>query len=159
MLLLGFSGGFRRSEIVNLKESDLEFVEEGLKITLRKSKSDQYGEGMIKAIPHFNNKKYCAIIALQDWLSARTNNSDLIFPYSDKTVSLILKKYLNMIGLDSRLYSGHSLRSGFATSTASHGADERSIMAMTGHKSTEMVRRYIKESNLFKNNALDKLND
>ena len=159
LILIGFSGGFRRSEIVNLKESDLEFVEQGLKISLRRSKSDQYGEGMIKAIPYFNNKKYCAIVALQDWLSARKNNNDLIFPYSDKTVSLILKKYLNEIGLDSRLYSGHSLRSGFATSTASQGADERSIMAMTGHKSTEMVRRYIKESNLFKNNALDKLND
>ena len=159
IILIGFSGGFRRSEIVNLKKNDLEFVEEGLKISLRRSKGDQYGEGMIKAIPYFNNKKYCAIIALQDWLSARTNNNDLIFPYSDKTVSLILKKYLNIIGLDSRLYSGHSLRSGFATSTASHGADERSIMAMTGHKSTEMVRRYIKESNLFRNNALDKLND
>jgi len=159
IILIGFSGGFRRSEIVNLKESDLEFVEEGLKISLRRSKGDQYGEGMIKAIPYFNNKKYCAIIALKDWLSARTNNNEHIFPYSDKTVSLILKKYLNIIGLDSRLYSGHSLRSGFATSTASHGADERSIMAMTGHKSTEMVRRYIKESNLFKNNALDKLNN
>ena len=159
IILIGFCGGFRRSEIVNLKESDLEFVEEGLKISLRRSKADQHGEGMIKAIPYFNNKKYCAIIALKDWLGARINNNELIFPYSDKTVSLILKKYLNLIGLDSRLYSGHSLRSGFATSTASHGADERSIMAMTGHKSTEMVRRYIKESNLFKNNALNKLND
>ena len=159
ILLIAFSGGFRRSEVVNLKDSDLEFVAEGLKISLRRSKSDQYGEGMIKAIPYFNNKKYCAVIALQDWLSARTISNELIFPYSDKTVSLILKKYLNLIGLDSHLYSGHSLRSGFATSTAAHGADERSIMAMTGHKSTEMVRRYIKESNLFKNNALDKLNN
>jgi site-specific recombinase XerD len=159
ILLIAFSGGFRRSEVVNLKDSDLEFVAEGLKISLRRSKSDQYGEGMIKAIPYFNNKKYCAVIALQDWLSTRTINNELIFPYSDKTVSLILKKYLNLIGLDSHLYSGHSLRSGFATSTAAHGADERSIMAMTGHKSTEMVRRYIKESNLFRNNALDKLND
>ena len=159
IILIGFSGGFRRSEVVNLRDSDLEFVTEGLKISLRRSKSDQHGEGMIKAIPYFNNKKYCAVIALQDWLSARTINNELIFPYSDKTVSLILKKYLNLIGLDSHLYSGHSLRSGFATSTAAHGADERSIMAMTGHKSTEMVRRYIKESNLFRNNALDKLND
>ena len=159
ILLIAFSGGFRRSEVVNLKDSDLEFVAEGLKISLRRSKSDQYGQGMIKAIPYFNNKKYCAVIALQDWLSARTINNEIIFPYSDKTVSLILKKYLNLIGLDSHLYSGHSLRSGFATSTAAHGADERSIMAMTGHKSTEMVRRYIKESNLFRNNALDKLND
>ena len=159
IILIGFSGGFRRSEIVSLKEIDLEFVAKGLKVSLRKSKSDQYGEGMLKAIPSFNNKKYCPVIALQDWLSARTKNNDLIFPYSDKTVSLILKKYLNLIGLDSDLYSGHSLRSGFATSTAAHGADERSIMAMTGHKSTEMVRRYIKESNLFNNNALDKLNN
>jgi len=159
IILIGFSGGFRRSELVNLRDSDLEFVAEGLKISLRRSKNDQHGEGMIKAIPYFNNKKYCSIIALKDWLSSRTVNNELIFPYSDKMISLILKKYLNLIGLDSRQYSGHSLRSGFATSTAAHGADERSIMAMTGHKSTEMVRRYIKESNLFKNNALDKLND
>ena len=158
IILIGFSGGFRRSEVVNLRDSDLEFVAEGVKVSLRKSKSDQYGEGMIKAIPYFNNKKYCAVIALQDWLSARKVNNELIFPYSDKTVSLILKKYLNLIGLDSHLYSGHSLRSGFASSTAAHGADERSIMAMTGHKSTEMVRRYIKEANLFKNNALNKIN-
>ena len=157
ILLIAFSGGFRRSEVVNLKDSDLEFVAEGLKISLRRSKSDQYGEGMIKAIPYFNNKKYCAIIALQDWISARTINNELIFPYSDKTVSLILKKYLNLIGLDSHLYSGHSLRSGFATSTAGSGAEERNIMAMTGHKSTEMVRRYIKDANLFKNNALNKI--
>ena len=158
IILIGFSGGFRRSEVVNLRNSDLEFVAEGVKISLRKSKNDQYGEGMIKAIPYFNNKKYCAVIALQDWLSVRKVNNELIFPYSDKTVSLILKKYLNLIGLDSHLYSGHSLRSGFATSTAAHGADERSIMAMTGHKSSEMVRRYIKEANLFKNNALNKIN-
>ena len=74
-------------------------------------------------------------------------------------VSLIIKKYLNLLGMDSSLYSGHSLRSGFATSTASYGADERSIMSMTGHKSVEMVRRYIKDANLFKNNALNKLNN
>jgi len=159
IILIGFSGGFRRSEIVNLKKNDLEFVGEGLKISVRRSKSDQHGEGMVKAIPYFNNKKYCPVVALQDWMSANTENKDYLFPYSDKTVSLILKKYLKLIGLDSNLYSGHSLRSGFATSTAAHGADERSIMAMTGHKSTEMVRRYIRESNLFKNNALDKLNN
>ena len=67
------------------------------------------------------------------------------------------KKYASKAGLDSRKYSGHSLRSGFATSTAESGAEERNIMAMTGHKSTEMVRRYIKEANLFKNNALNKI--
>ena len=157
IILIGFSGGFRRSEIVNLEKKDLEFVGEGLKIRVTKSKNDQYGEGMIKAIPYFNNRKYCPVIAIQDWLQATKIVKDKIFPYSDKTVSLIVKKYLNLIGLDSSLYSGHSLRSGFATSVASYGADERSIMTMTGHKSTEMVRRYIKEANLFKNNALNKI--
>jgi len=159
ILLIGFDGGFRRSELVSLEKSDLEFVPEGLKINLRKSKSDQYGEGLVKGIPYFKNKKYCPVLAVQDWLSATDDKQSktLLFPYSDKTIALIVKKYLGLIGLDSKEYSAHSLRSGFATSTAASGADERSIMAMTGHKSTEMVRRYIKEANLFKNNALNKL--
>jgi site-specific recombinase XerD len=76
---------------------------------------------------------------------------------TDQSVALIIKKYLELAGIDSKNYSGHSLRSGFATSAAESGAEERSIMAMTGHKSTEMVRRYIKEANLFKNNALNKI--
>ena len=75
----------------------------------------------------------------------------------DQSVALIIKDYLSKAGIDSNNYSGHSLRSGFATSAAEAGAEERSIMAMTGHKSTEMVRRYIKEANLFKNNALNKI--
>ena len=76
---------------------------------------------------------------------------------TDQSVALIIKEYLTKAGLDNKNYSGHSLRSGFATSAAEAGAEERSIMAMTGHKSTEMVRRYIKEANLFKNNALNKI--
>ena len=80
-----------------------------------------------------------------------------VFPLSDKSVALIIKKYVNLAGLDEKKYAGHSLRSGFATSTAESGAEERNIMAMTGHKTTQMVRRYIKEANLFKNNALNKI--
>jgi site-specific recombinase XerD len=76
---------------------------------------------------------------------------------TDQTVALLVKEYLELAGIDSKNYSGHSLRSGFATSAAESGAEERSIMAMTGHKSTEMVRRYIKEANIFKNNALNKI--
>ena len=76
---------------------------------------------------------------------------------TDQTVALLIKKYINLAGIDSRNYSGHSLRSGFATSAADSGVEERNIMAMTGHKSAEMVRRYIKDANLFKNNALNKL--
>jgi len=158
ILLLGFAGGFRRSELVNLHKTDLEFVSEGLKITVRKSKNDQFGEGQVKGIPYFKNSKYCPVIAVQEWLSQTNELHDKrLFPYSDKTVALIVKKYINLIGLDNKQYSAHSLRSGFATSTAESGADERSIMNMTGHKSTEMVRRYIKESSLFKNNALNKI--
>ena len=76
---------------------------------------------------------------------------------TDQTVALLIKKYLNLAGIDSKNFSGHSLRSGFATSAAESGVEERTIMAMTGHKSSEMVRRYIKEANLFKNNALNKI--
>ena len=76
---------------------------------------------------------------------------------SDRNVALNYKKICLAAGLDENKYSGHSLRSGFATSTAELGAEERSIMAMTGHKTTQMVRRYIKEANLFKNNALNKI--
>ena len=76
---------------------------------------------------------------------------------TDQTVAILIKEYLNLAGINSKNYSGHSLRSGFATSAAESGVEERNIMAMTGHKSTEMVRRYIKEANLFKNNALNKI--
>jgi len=169
IVLIGFSGGFRRNEIVSLNYDDIEFVSEGLKITLRKSKTDQYGEGSLKGLPYFDNSVYCPVISLQNWLKISEINSGPLFRrfsksakltekrLTDQTVALIIKKYLNLAGLDSKNYSGHSLRSGFATSAAESGAEERSIMAMTGHKSTEMVRRYIKEANIFKNNALNKI--
>ena len=69
----------------------------------------------------------------------------------------LIKNYLNLAGIENSNYSGHSLRSGFATAAAESGADERSIMAMTGHKTTQMVRRYIRDANMFKNNALNKI--
>ena len=84
-------------------------------------------------------------------------NGGRIFEISDKSVALIIKKYAEKAGLDSSKYAGHSLRSGFATTAAEFGAEERNIMAMTGHKTTQMVRRYIQEANLFKNNALNKI--
>ncbi|MDC0438855.1 site-specific integrase [Candidatus Pelagibacter sp.] len=157
LVLIGFSGGFRRSELVDIEYEDLEFVPEGVKIFVKRSKTDQSGEGMTKAIPYFDNEKFCPVIALKNWIEIFDLKKSRIFNISDKSVALIIKKYANYAGLDSRRYAGHSLRSGFATSTAESGAEERNIMAMTGHKSTEMVRRYIKEANLFKNNALKKL--
>ena len=169
IILIGFSGGFRRNEIVSLDYEDLDFVNEGLKITIRRSKTDQFGVGSIKGLPYFDNTKYCPVLTLKHWVEISKIKSGPLFRrfskgsnlsekrLTDQSVALLIKEYLDLAGIDSKNYSGHSLRSGFATTTAESGADERSIMAMTGHKSTEMVRRYIKEANLFKNNALNKI--
>ena len=169
IILIGFSGGFRRNEIVSLDYDDLEFVTEGVKINLRRSKTDQFGQGSLKALPYFDSEQYCPVVSLKKWIKISKINSGPLFRrfkkgsnlsqnrLTDQTVALLIKEYLNLAGIDSKNYSGHSLRSGFATSAAESGAEERNIMAMTGHKSTEMVRRYIKEANLFKNNALNKI--
>ena len=158
LILIGFSGGFRRSELVNIDFEDLEFTKEGVKIFIKRSKNDQSGEGMIKAIPYFKEKDFCPVIFLKNWIEISNINKGFIFDISDKMVAILIKKYLSAAGFDSKKYSGHSLRSGFATVAADYGADEKSIMTMTGHKTTQMVRRYIKESNLFKNNPLNKIN-
>jgi len=157
LILIGFSGGFRRSELVSIQYEDIDFVNEGVKILVRRSKTDQSGFGMTKAIPYFENKIYCPVTSLKEWINHAKIKNGKIFNISDKTVALTIKKYALLVGLDKTKYAGHSLRSGFATSTAEIGADERSIMAMTGHKTTQMVRRYIQEANLFKNNALNKI--
>ena len=157
LILIGFAGGFRRSELVAITYEDVEFVREGVKIFVKRSKTDQSGEGMTKAIPSFNNVLYCPVTNLQNWTTNNPVKKGKVFPISDKSVALIIKKYAYLAGLDGSKYAGHSLRSGFATSTAESGAEERNIMAMTGHKTTQMVRRYIQEANLFKNNALNKI--
>ena len=157
LILVGFAGGFRRSELVAILIEDIDFVPEGVKIFIKRSKTDQSGEGMTKGIPYFSNSDYCPVISLKNWLEKSGIKSGKIFDMSDKSVALTIKKYTAIAGLDSNKYSGHSLRSGFATSVADLGAEERSIMAMTGHKTSQMVRRYIQEANLFKNNALNKI--
>ena len=159
LILIGFSGGFRRSELVNIHYDDIEFVNEGVKILVKRSKTDQSGEGSIKAIPYFDNQEFCPVVALKNYVNKKFSNTNegKIFNISDKSVALIIKRYAERAGLDSSKYSGHSLRSGFATTAAEFGAEERNIMAMTGHKTTQMVRRYIQEANLFKNNALNKI--
>ena len=169
IVLIGFGGGFRRSEIISIDYENLEFVTEGLKITLKKSKTDQFGEGMIKGLPYLENELYCPVNNLKKWLHISNIKSGPIFRrfikgskistnrLTDQSIALLIKKYLKLADIENANYSGHSLRSGFATVAAESGADERSIMAMTGHKTTQMVRRYIKEANIFKNNALNKL--
>ena len=169
IILIGFAGGFRRTELVSIDYEDLEFVPEGLKITIKRSKTDQFGEGMVKGLPYFSNEIYCPVINLKRWLEISKIKSGPIFRrfakgssltdkrLTDQSVVLLIKAYLNLAGIENKNFAGHSLRSGFATVAAESGADERSIMAMTGHKSTQMVRRYIREVNIFKNNALNKI--
>ena len=169
IVLIGFGGGFRRSELISIDYEDLEFVPEGLKIIIKRSKTDQFGEGMLKGLPYFDNLDYCPVTNLKKWLEISKIKTGPIFRrfakgcsltnnrLTDQTVVLLIKNYLNLAGIDNSNFSGHSLRSGFATVAAESGADERSIMAMTGHKTTQMVRRYIREANIFKNNALNKI--
>ena len=117
----------------------------------------------------FNSEIYCPVKNLKKWLEISNIKSGPIFRrfskgsilankrLTDQSVVLLIKKYLNVAGIENKNFSGHSLRSGFATVAAEAGADERSIMEMTGHKTTQMVRRYIREANIFKNNALNKI--
>ena len=169
LILIGFGGGFRRSELISIDHEDLDFVEEGVKITLRKSKTDQFGEGLVKGLPYFSNDKYCPVTSLKNWINLSKIKTGPLFRrfakgsiltnhrLTDQSVVLIIKSCLKLAGIENENFSGHSLRSGFATVAAESGADERSIMAMTGHKTTQMVRRYIREANIFKNNALNKI--
>ena len=130
IILVGFSGGFRRNEIVSLDYDDLEFVPEGLKINLRRSKTDQFGQGSLKGLPFFENANYCPVVSLQKWIKISKINSGPLFRrfkkgsklsknrLTDQSVALLIKGYLELAGIDSKNYSGHSLRSGFATSAA-----------------------------------------
>ena len=154
IMLIGFGGGFRRTELISIDHEDLEFVPEGLKITIRRSKTDQFGEGMIKGLPYFSNEVYCPVASLKRWLEISKIKSGPIFRrfskgslltdkrLTDQSVVLLMKEYLNLAGIENKNFAGHSLRAGFATVAAESGADERSIMAMTGHKTTQMVRIY-----------------
>lgn len=165
LLLVGFAGGFRRSEIVCLNVKDLNFTREGLIINLRYSKTDQEGKGRKVGIPYGTNYNTCPVRSLQLWLEESGITSGPLFRsvnrygslqegrLSDKTVALIVKRSAEAAGLDASNYSGHSLRAGLATSAAMNGASERSIMNQTGHKSLNMVRRYIREGNIFNENA------
>ncbi|NQW06985.1 MAG: tyrosine-type recombinase/integrase, partial [Candidatus Pelagibacter sp.] len=130
IILIGFSGGFRRNEIVSLDWDDLDFVPEGLKINIKRSKTDQFGEGFTKALPYFESSQYCPVVSLKNWIEISKITSGPLFRrfikgsklsenrLTDQTVALLIKEYLSLTGIDSKNYSGHSLRSGFATSAA-----------------------------------------
>ncbi len=165
LILIGFAGAFRRSELVAITIDDLEFNRDGLVITLKHSKTDQEGQGYKKGIPYGSNPETCPVRSLQDWLSRSKITEGAIFRsvnksgkigkkgLCDHTVAIIVKKLVKAAGLDERKYSGHSLRSGLITTAANRGVDERSIMKQSGHKSLTVMRSYIQDATLFKNNA------
>ena len=170
LILLGFVGGFRRSEIVNIDYEDIEeFDTEGLLINITKSKTDQRSEGRQLLIPYSDNENYCPVKQLQKWLNVsqiksgpiyrKINKSNLIQEnrLSDKVVVIKVKKYLEKAGINSKMYAGHSLRSGFATSAALAGASLEEIKRTTGHKSDKIVQGYLDSASLVKKNAAKKL--
>lgn len=165
LLLVGFAGAFRRSELVGLDLADLDFARDGLKVTLRRSKTDQEGAGRLVGVPYGSNPETCPVRCLQAWMEVAGIDQGPVFRavsktgivaegrLTDRAVSLIVKERAKVAGLDPAKYAGHSLRAGLATSAAAAGASERSIMAQTGHKSVQMARRYIRSGELFRENA------
>ena len=169
LILLGFAGAFRRSELVALNVTDLNFGQDGLTVTLRRSKTDQEGQGRPIGIPYGSNPDTCPVRVLRTWLEQAGITGGPVFRsvtrhgqvqpgrLSPIDVARIIKKLAQRAGLDAAKYAGHSLRAGHATSAAIAGASERSIMNQTGHRSVQMVRRYIRTANLFRENSAGKL--
>lgn len=169
ILLVGFSGAFRRSELVSIDIEDIEFEREGMVISMKRSKTDQEGAGCKKAIPYGNHGATCPVLALREWLSTLGISEGAVFRgidrhgrLSDKrlsghAVARIIKRLLVSVGEDPSRFAGHSLRAGMATQAAINGASESSIMSQTGHKSVAMLRRYIRDGNLFRDNAAGKV--
>jgi site-specific recombinase XerD len=169
LILLGFAGAFRRSEIVGLDVEDCGFSKDGLTISLRRSKTDQAGVGRKIGIPYGSNPETCPVRTIQTWLEQAGLTTGPVFRSINRhgqvqpgrlsgiDVARIVKKLADRAGLDTAKYAGHSLRAGHATAAAIAGASERSIMNQTGHRSVQMVRRYIRDGSLFRENSAAKL--
>ena len=184
LLLLGFAGAFRRSELVGLDVRDVQSTGDGLVVRLRRSKTDQDAAGRTIGIPYGSDPASCPVRTHAAWVAALRGALEawvghaleedtfaerpLFSPISrhgrlaptrlsDRAVALIVQRYAERAGLDPANYAGHSLRAGFASAAAAAGASERSIMAQTGHRSLPMVRRYIREGSLFRDNAAAQL--
>ena len=173
IILLGFFGAFRRSELVALDLEDLQPVtapngKKALEITIRHSKTDQESSGMVKAIFTSRKKTLDPIAALNEWTTAAGITSGALFrrvrrgdrPTEERitgqSVALILKKAAAAAGVDLDI-SGHSLRSGFITSALLCGSSERSVMNQSGHRSTTVMRGYLQRANALLDNAAESL--
>jgi integrase len=169
LILLCFAGAFRRSELVSLDVGDLRRCREGLIVTLRRSKTDQEGQGTVKGIPRGQSAATCPVAAVEAWISAAQLRSGPLFrrvypsgrvgtkPLAAFHLVRVVKRLAEAVGLDPALYAGHSLRAGLATAAAAAGRGERAIMRQTGHRSERSVRRYIRDGRLFHDNVADGL--
>lgn len=165
LMLLGFAGAFRRSELVALDAGDVRFVADGLEVTLRRSKTDQEGQGRLIGIPYGSNLITCPVRAVRAWLERSGIVDGPLFRSVDRSgnvaptrltaaaVALIVKRHAQRIGLDPARFAGHSLRAGFATSAALAGVDALEISRQTGHKSLSMVQRYTRPATIWQMNA------
>jgi integrase len=159
LLLLGFAGAFRRSELAALRMEDLAWRPEGLQVALRRSKTDQEGHGLSKAIFFASDPKTCPVRALRTWLERSGITGGSLFrsvnrhghlgkSLTDRAIALVIKKRLPQGD-----FSGHSLRAGFITTAALQGKPERSIMKQTGHRSHRILREYVRTATVFEDNA------
>jgi integrase len=165
LLLVGFAGALRRSELVALTVEDLEWTDNGLVVQIRKSKTDQEARGQEIGIPYGSSEDVCPVRALRDWLQVAEITTGPVFRRVDQwgnvgvsalhpgTVADVVKRHVEAVGLDPAQFAGHSLRAGLATSAAQNGASELTIMAQTRHSSSAMVKRYVRRGNLFRTNA------
>jgi integrase len=165
VLLLGFAGAFRRSELVGLDVADVAATRDGLVVALRRSKTDQEGAGAAVGIPYGSNPATCPVRALARWLEVSAIAAGPLFRpvdrhghlgagrLSDRAVALVVKRAVAAAGLDPAKYAGHSLRAGLATAAAAAGVPERAIAQQTRHRSLEVLRRYIRAGSLFSENA------
>lgn len=159
LLLLGFSGAFRRSELEALNVEDLSFDEEGLVVSLHQSKTNQLGQAEEKAIFYSPDPALCPIRSLQAWLrvldrptgpvfvSLRKNNQVTTRRMTTKYTNLIVQQYLGS------QYTAHSLRASFVTVSKLNGADDSQVMNQTKHKTSAMIRRYTRLDNIRQHNA------
>jgi site-specific recombinase XerD len=164
LLLLGFAGAFRRAELVALTVADLSFVDDGLRVTVRKSKTDQEGAGQIIAIPN-GSVLFCPVTALKNWLAVAGIETGAIFravgkgsrvgqaALSDKSVANRVKHYAGKVGLEAADFAAHSLRAGFVTSAAEAGASIFKMAEVSRHRSTDVLAGYVRSANLFKEHA------
>jgi integrase len=164
VLLTGFAGGLRRSELVGLDVMDIEHVRQGIVLHLRRSKTDQEGHGQKIGIPH-GRTRWCPVAALDAWLTASAINEGAVFRPVDRhgrihdarlsgeAIALVVRERVSAAGLDPAQYSGHSLRAGLATSAAQAGVPTWRIRAQTRHASDAMLARYIRDGELFTDNA------